>query len=201
MTPQQKLESFLVGGLTGLAVVGIYLLIRGFSPSADAGDWLSFSGSLFGTGLAIAGAVFVEHYRRRLEREEEHTLLRAALARIVEGSNVIAGDGLPEGLNVEGHRGFYLDALSKISSGVGIITYAKERLNIALRNPDLFSALQRVELHIKLSEQDRLAEERILSGRQITEAILEVTRDKLMFEVGALGYCADQAVRRIDARQ
>ncbi|WP_088183094.1 hypothetical protein [Sphingobium sp. Z007] len=201
MSHKERIESFLIGGLSGLMVVAAYLVMHAWSSGANAGDWLGFAGALLGTILAIGGAIFVEHYRRKMERNDELRLLRSALSRITMGANVLVGDGLPEGLNIEGKRGHYLDALSNIHSGFGIIIYAKERLNFALKNPELFSDLQRVELHLKLSEKDRLAEERILSTDNLTEAVLNVMQEKLSFEVGALGYCSDQAVQRIDRQR
>lgn len=49
------------------------------TKEADAGDWVAFSGNLFGAGLAVAGALYVEGRKRRSDRETDLGFLMEAL--------------------------------------------------------------------------------------------------------------------------
>jgi hypothetical protein len=72
------LEEIAVGGLSSLALVLIYILIRANLDGAGPGDWLQFAGAMLGSGTAVGGALFIEALkRRRDERQGEATLLDA----------------------------------------------------------------------------------------------------------------------------
>lgn len=69
------IEEIVVGGLSGLALVLLYLLINAHSEGADAGDWLQFAGAMMGTGLAVVGALYVEKRRRDHDKQQGQATL------------------------------------------------------------------------------------------------------------------------------
>lgn len=69
------LQEIVVGGLTSLAVVGAYIVLRSYWDGAHAGDWLQFAGAMFGSAAAVAGAVFIESWRRRRDKEQGQATL------------------------------------------------------------------------------------------------------------------------------
>lgn len=72
-------QEIVVGGLSGLGLVAGYILLRGYLDSASAGDWLQFAGAMMGTGLAVAGALYVEKRRRDHDKDRGKATLLDAL--------------------------------------------------------------------------------------------------------------------------
>lgn len=67
-----------VGGLSGLAVVLAYVLIRAHLDGADPGDWLQFAGAMLGSSTAVAGALFIERVKSREAKKIGEATLRDA---------------------------------------------------------------------------------------------------------------------------
>lgn len=86
-----KLMSALVDGGTGLAVA---LLVVAFHnrTGLDAGDVMGFLGALCGTGLAVAGAVWIEDRKRKADAAEKAEPVLHALLTLETASRPFFGD-------------------------------------------------------------------------------------------------------------
>lgn len=81
--PKRVIEEMAVGGLTGLAVVLVYIIVRAHLEGAQPGDWLQFSGALIGSAAAVAGALFVEHVRRLHSEKQGTASMAEALSELL----------------------------------------------------------------------------------------------------------------------
>lgn len=82
MSWKEILREAIVGGLAGLGVVVGFIVIRSALSGATDANWLSFAGAMVGTGLAVAGAVWIEHWKRGRERTGEAKAILAAIIRL-----------------------------------------------------------------------------------------------------------------------
>jgi hypothetical protein len=82
MDRKDILREAAVGGLGGLVVVVVFIVIRSRISGATDADWLSFAGAIAGTSLAVAGATWVEHWKRARERTGETKAILAAVIRL-----------------------------------------------------------------------------------------------------------------------
>lgn len=89
MSGTDRLKEAAAGGLAGLAVVTIYIIARAKLIGASDGDWLSFAGAVAGSGLAVAGAVWIEHWKRSRERRAEAQAILASVIRLRSVSDMI----------------------------------------------------------------------------------------------------------------
>lgn len=82
MNRKAIIQEILVGGLSGLALVLVYILIRSHLDGADPGDWLQFAGAMLGSGSAVAGGVFLERMRRKHDEDRGKATLLDALTEV-----------------------------------------------------------------------------------------------------------------------
>lgn len=113
MSKERIVEEVIVGSLSGLAVVAGYILLRGYLDKASAGDWLQFAGAMLGTGLAVAGALYVEKRRRDHDKQQGQATLLDALRQIdseLEGFLEPLSGELGKDVGVINARRFFLEA-------------------------------------------------------------------------------------------
>jgi hypothetical protein len=135
MLPGMKLGGATVaGGLVASAIIGFSLGQIGAAfvdsgKGATVGDWLAFVGSLLGTAFAVAGAVYVETWKRssdtrRSARMLLHTVtyLQSPLAQI----EYAHGDDLPP---VRAHA-LYSMALFALLEAEPAFNHARDLLRI-----------------------------------------------------------------------
>jgi hypothetical protein len=64
---KENIVSGVIGGVTGLATALVVIALHNDMGGIDAGDALQFLGALSGTGLAVAGAVWIEERKRKAQ--------------------------------------------------------------------------------------------------------------------------------------
>lgn len=73
------LREAVVGGATGVAVVLFFIVLKSVIDGVASSDWLRFAGTILGTTFAVFGAGVIEHYKRKLAKDEAVDALRDAI--------------------------------------------------------------------------------------------------------------------------
>lgn len=140
---KDRLKEALVGGLAGLSVVVAYIIVHAALTGTPASDWLSFAGAVAGSGLAVAGAVWIEHWKRNRERQAEANALLASVIRIRAIADVMLKDRPSEIPEAE-----WRDAINQMPENIA--TYARrldralDRLTTATVDSDVVEAADMV---------------------------------------------------------
>lgn len=102
----------IVGGLSGLAVVAGYIVLRSHLDNAGAGDWLQFAGAVFGSASAVVGALWIESWKRKRDSEQGKATLLDVLKQMDESFKDIAmpiPDDVNRAVNEINTRRFFLE--------------------------------------------------------------------------------------------
>lgn len=155
----------------GLAVGNLALHQIIAPENIEAGDILSFGGSLFGVVLAVAGALFVESASRAALRHEERKPITEALASL---NQLLLAMRFPplqvEPLELQKARALQL--LTSLSDAQAVLTIVRDK-----------STLVSVNTFLKLREIDRIIEANsgmikretaMVSGLDPTERIMAI---------------------------
>ncbi|GLI96644.1 hypothetical protein [Sphingobium sp. BS19] len=106
-------QEAVVGGLTGLAVVLLYICFRESLNGADTGDWLQFAGAMLGSGAAVAGAIYIESLKRNRDRQQGQATLLDILKQIersfIDAAEPLSGD-LSKDVSAINARRFFLES-------------------------------------------------------------------------------------------
>lgn len=143
MNWKDRLKEALVGGLAGLLIVTVDIIVRAALTGTPASEWLSFAGAVAGSGLAVAGAVWIEHWKRNRERQAEANGLLASIIRIRAIAEVMLKDRPSEIPEKE-----WQDAINQMPENLA--TYARrldralDRLTTATVDSDVVEAADMV---------------------------------------------------------
>ena len=109
---KQVIREASVGGLSGLALVVCYIVVRSYTDGAQAGDWLQFAGAMLGTGGAVAGALFIESWKRRRDQEQGKATMLDVLKQMDKSFSDIAepiSDDVNKAVSDINARRFFLE--------------------------------------------------------------------------------------------
>lgn len=109
---KQVIREAAVGGLSGLAVVIGYIIVRSYTDGAQAGDWLQFAGAMLGTGGAVAGALFIESWKRKRDNEQGKATMLDVLKQMDESFKDVAeplADDVNRAISEINARRFFLE--------------------------------------------------------------------------------------------
>ncbi len=93
----------------------------------ESGDWLSFAGAMMGTGLAVVGALLVEHVKIRRAQVQDLNRLSAALEKLEQALIFMSVE--PEGAIAERAWQLRLRALNALPA-FAAVEYALSRMDL-----------------------------------------------------------------------
>lgn len=106
-------QEIVVGGLSGLALVLLYICLRAVLDGADPGDWLQFAGAMLGSGTAVAGAIYIESLKRNRDKQQGQATLLDILKQIersfIDAAEPLSGD-LSKDVSAINARRFFLES-------------------------------------------------------------------------------------------
>lgn len=157
-----------VGGLSGLSVVLIYILIRAHLDGADPGDWLQFAGAMLGSGTAVGGALFIERVKSREEKSRGDATLRDAFEETARAMRPLA-QPLEGGLKakvsqINAHR-FHLEVAKDFSEFV-LVQHIRPDSRAWRQLRVLGNLIDRI-LKLEWAEFDQAAGEQICTEKTI----------------------------------
>lgn len=87
MTNRDRLESAAIGGITGLLIVAVYIVLRGWQSDVKPGEWLNFAGVIFGVAATVGGTIGLDSLRKSIARRQALGELIRALNMFVRSSD------------------------------------------------------------------------------------------------------------------
>lgn len=144
------------------------------------GDWLAFAGSLIGAAAAVAGAVWVEHYRRGLDAWTYRRLLLDAFAAFeahldeLDRQYARWRQGDPD---LAGSKKSILDLLAQLEEADELLDEASR--SVVSGNYNQRRTLYRLGKVLARNEETFRSEAEAVGVMRITEAVLKVHYDKV----------------------
>lgn len=174
MTIRDKVGEAVVGGLTGLAVVVVYLIARAAIHGAGPGDWLAFAGAMVGIGGATGTAIYVADRTRRTARRDDVNLLKGALEDLdVTLGKIARGDaGEPDRHKQKADIVSLLEQLN-----LGREVFAHARATSKIDDVTLWRHVRVVEMTIEDNAKMLEKETAIVGEREPTDEILRIYRE------------------------
>lgn len=174
MTIRDKVGEAVVGGLTGLAVVVLYLIARAAIYGASPGDWLAFAGAMVGIGGATGTAIYIADRTRRTARRDDVNLLKGALEDLDGTLGKIArGDaGEPD---KQKQKADIVALLTQLNLGREVFAHA--RATSKIDDVTLWRHVRVVEMTIEDNAKMLEKETAIVGEREPTDDILRIYRE------------------------
>ena len=170
MSWKDKINEAIVGGLSGLLVVVLYLIAQAILHGADPGDWLAFAGAMLGIGGATFTAIYVADRTRRAARRDDVRLLKGALEDLDDTLERISrNDTAPD-------RAMQKDnivlLLTQLELGQEVFGYARETSKID--DVTLWRHVRIIEITIDENAKMIARETAIVSNNEPTDEILRI---------------------------
>lgn len=183
MSWQGVAREALVGALGGLVVVVGFVIIRATLDGVTDADWLAFGGALAGTGLAVAGAVWIESWKRGKERKGEANAVLGAIIRIRATANTMLGDR-PEQMSEPEWQAVIAQMPENIATYSKRLDRALDRLTTATTDGDILEAgdmvlraSSRLERCISTGDPDQAPQ--VVDALQLLTESCEVAQEML----------------------
>lgn len=195
MTSRDKVGEALVGGVTGLAVVVVYLIARAAFEGADAGDWLAFAGAMTGIGGATFTAIYVADRTRRLGRRDDLNLLKGSLEDLGETvAKMVRGDVDESDRNRQ--KDNIIFRLADLNLGREVFAHA--RATSRIDDVTLWRRVRIIEITIEKYAKVIEREIAIVGNNEPTDDILRVHRERAQELADDIGPLLDSALDRIE---
>ena len=194
MTTQDKIREAIVGGLTGLAVVVVYLIVRAILNGADAGDWLAFAGAMVGIGGAALTAIFIADRTRRIARSDDVNLLKGALEDL-DGTLRKIARGDADEPDKQKQKDNIVSLLTQLRLGREVFAHA--RATSKIDDVTLWRHVRIVEMVIEDNAKMLEKETAIVGDREPTDDILRIYREHTGAFAGELRPRLRDAIERI----
>lgn len=141
------------------------------------GDWFSAAGNLVGVVVAVAGAIYVESWKRKASTRADLRMIEGALRELDTSLEQLKQAPAP-GLSVSERKRPVIDAMERLQTARELLKFTRSEAKV--KDVGLWRQLGAIEREIDEHDEMLSREIEILSGYAVSSNVLEINRSKLM---------------------